>query len=302
MTDTPVLARNHVSNQQGDEPFRITAQAQLVDRRLVHKRSAAEVLLDHVMVDGPTAASFGIRVARSHSSNRNHSGAVPLIAGLEVMRQLGLAIGHLCAQVPLEWAYTLQRAAFAWHDETPAFTPQGTFDADARVNIHDIEERRGLVSRLRASAEVRHAGRLVATGSGEFRCLPPDVYRLLRRRAAGNASLTDRTAEPQILTETMHADRRVSGVLGWPLEDAFLFDHDIDHVPGMLFAQAGISAHHVLRGSREPSSIRITCDRFAEIAQDVTVDAANEGTRVLTTLRQAGQGVGQVITDELAAR
>lgn len=267
-----------------------------IDRLIVHKSFDREVLLTQASAHSTATARFGIRVLRSHSSNPEGSETVPLIAGLEVMRQLGLATGHLCAQVPLNWAFTLQRAVFSWHGPSQLFPPSDEFAAVAEVSIHDVKERKGEVSELRATSEIRRRGNLIATGSGHFRCFPPETYRILRRRKAGNVCVTDREAERQIVTEIRRSGRQMSGLLGWPRDDAFLFDHDVDHVPGMLLAKAGVVSHQLLHPTRYPTSIEIMCERFAEIAEDITVEAVDSGPHVTTTLRQSGAGIAEVVT------
>ncbi len=90
-------------------------------------------------------------------------------------------------------------------------------------------------------------------------------------------------------------DGRVRAVLGWRHPDPFFFDHPLDHVPGMLFAQAALDAHVMLRG-RPAWAIAVECTRFAELDDPVEITAEDDGARCVTVFEQYGRQVAKVET------
>ncbi|MFI8631241.1 AfsA-related hotdog domain-containing protein [Microbacterium sp. NPDC077663] len=289
MIKTYPLPRDAHRGRRDDEPTLLPLQS------LVHKRVADEVLLAWASPRSGGAWAFGIDLPHRHSSNARGRATVPLISGLEIVRQLGLAIGHLHANVPIDWAYTLQKARFQWLSEPCGFDLDERFRPTAIVTVEDVVLRRGQVSGLVARTDLSLHGEAIAVGSGELKCFTPETYRLLRRRLV---------RQPAVPKEATTADLRdvnigvseVNARLGWPSHDRFLFDHATDHIPGMLLARGAVAAHTELAAGEPDASIAVECYRFAELDDEVQVHAQELRGHVVTEMQQGPHIVARVRT------
>jgi hypothetical protein len=223
-----------------------------VPKELVHRASVAEVMLtdwkrladDHFALTAqwPRRHSFFITMEDCHD---------PLMVA-ETIRQAGILIGHAEYDVPLDYSFLMWDLAI---EVRPEQTFVGTAPASLDIEIvcKDVKRRRGDLSGLRFEALILRNGQVAATGSARFTCVSPTVYRRLRTSRAesgircpipltaplapqnvGRLSPTDVVLSPhgeadqwQLRVDTRHP---------------VLFDHPVDHAPGMLLLEAARQA------------------------------------------------------------
>lgn len=92
---------------------------------LLHKRQSLEVFLTHHL-DAGEEQRFWLRIPREHSMSSNDK--LPLILGMEAVRQVGLALSQLHGKVPAGWALILQTASFDRIDQPPSWETKSPSD------------------------------------------------------------------------------------------------------------------------------------------------------------------------------
>lgn len=266
--------------------FRFPSLTATVPKELVHRASVAEVVLTSWQRVDETHFTMTAQWPRGHSfftpvADGYHD---PLI-GCETVRQIGILLGHAEFDVPLGHKFVVwdlgitvrpQHLRMGW---TPA-----ALDID--VTCHEVKWRGGNLAGLRIDVVFRREGNVVATGGGSFSCMTPGVYRRIR----GNHTLDGdwyqlpliSPAAPQtvgrmspmdvVLSPTARQDR-------WQLRvdtrHPILFEHAVDHVPGMVLLEAARQATAAVlgRSSYLPLSIASEFKRYTELDSPCMIDA-----------------------------
>lgn len=264
----------------------------LLHRRFVHKTAASEVLI----LDGEEIMGnlwrFSFEIPRGHVANgypvAKH---VPLLLGLELVRQSGIAVAHFSEKIPLDWRFLLRSITFSWAASAPTYTPFEPFRGTLDVMLTTRRFRRGVVAGLLADVRLTSQGTDFASGSGDIDFLTPKAYRAVRRASSG---FFVRSVDPPLLDMEV-APNAVTATLGIDTDDPFVFDHDSDHVPGMLLAKAAVHAHKTINGGSTCEGISMQCHRFAELHRTVRVSTRRDHPGSSTTkFVQDGDLVAQV--------
>ncbi|MBO1268072.1 AfsA-related hotdog domain-containing protein [Arthrobacter cavernae] len=241
-----------------------------IDRTLVHKSSADAVLLSSADKVSVGCWEFEGALPGKRAGEGSPDG-LPVLLGMELMRQTAIAYAHLEGQVPLDWALLMNVLDFGWLPEAAHHPAASLLAGTVRVNTQSVRMRREHVSELTLEAEYSAGGVLVAAGHGQVSCLSSTAYRAIRR----NAPAVDRhnTGPLHMVLANVHrAGNRLESELVWNWGDAVTFDHFSDHLPGMLLARAMVEAHRQLTGS-EPVHVRVKCENFGEFNAPVMVVA-----------------------------
>lgn len=265
----------------------------LLHRSLLHKRASAEVLVGEPRRTDDGVV-FVVELPPTHSTVRRGSSRVPTILLLEAVRQLGIATAHCLLQAPLGWAFIANAMSLHWLVDPIAFPSYGPVELDAQVRADGVTTRYGVPCGLTAEARLDQDGCTVAHAAGRLSFVPPTAYRAIRRHAHLPSSRDTRT-DPEPLRNVQRTEGRLAAQVGWNWCDRFYFDHDTDHVPGMVLAAAVCQAQHSLSEDREPAGLCMEFDRYAEL--DTPVDLAAHVTNgsprsILVTLTQAGDAIG----------
>ncbi|MEL5957191.1 ScbA/BarX family gamma-butyrolactone biosynthesis protein [Streptomyces sp. CLV115] len=282
-----------------------------VPKELVHRTTVDEVMLTgwdriddtHFVVSAhwPRGHSFFTPVADGHHD--------PLI-GCETVRQIGILLGHAEFGVPFGHQFLVWDLALS---VCPQYLLMGYEPAFLSVDVHCTEiNRRGRnLSGLRFEAVFHHDGNIVATGGGSFSCMAPAVYRRVRgaRIADGNPKQLPLSspAAPQSVGRMSPMDVVLSPTdeqNHWQLRvdtrHPVLFEHAVDHVPGMVLVEAArqATAAALGRSSYLPLVIANEFKRYVELDSPCTIEAtvlpgtSPEGHRsVLVTAHQDGAPV-----------
>ncbi|MFE9683999.1 ScbA/BarX family gamma-butyrolactone biosynthesis protein [Streptomyces sp. NPDC006285] len=233
--------------------FHHMALTTTVPKEFVHRAAVAEVMLTDWQRTDEAHFTVAAQWPRSHSfftpSQTGHHD--PLIAA-ETIRQVGTLLGHAEFGVPLDHQFLLQELVVEVQPEQLAVggTP-ASLDLD--ITCTEIKKRGENLSGLRYEAVIRRDGALAATGSLSYTCTTPAVYRRLRGHHVLDGPLNPialtAPAAPQsvgrmspvdvVLSPIGEADR-------WQLRvdtrHPVLFDHPVDHIPGMLLIEAARQA------------------------------------------------------------
>ncbi|MFZ3560632.1 MULTISPECIES: ScbA/BarX family gamma-butyrolactone biosynthesis protein [unclassified Streptomyces] len=277
-----------------------------VPKELVHRASVAEVLLTgwdriddtHFAVSGqwPRGHSFFSPVQDRHD---------PLIVA-ETFRQAAILLAHT------EFGVELDQHFLMWDmniDVRPEGLGIGSAPATVRLDVtcHDVTWRRGTLAGVRYEATFLRDGHPVATASGSCTCTSPAVYRRLRGgrlEEPGTPLPLSAPMAPQNVGRTSPMDvvlspteRSGRWLLRSDTRHPVLFDHQGDHVPGMVLLEAARQAMVATLG--QGASLRSLTSRFlryVELDAPCVIEAAPlpdgaAGPQVLVEAHQNGESV-----------
>ncbi|MER7911275.1 ScbA/BarX family gamma-butyrolactone biosynthesis protein [Streptomyces sp. NPDC096068] len=177
----------------------------------------------------------------------------------QTVRQSGLVVAHAEYGVPLDHQTVLSFLDFTIPDRLP---PGG--GKAARLDVDVLVSPAGDTGRARRSLRMcfllRHEGVTIARADSEFGWIPPRVYRRLRGDRMPAVWGAWELPEPLDPARVGRAD--AGGVLLSPtgepnrwrlrndVSDTALFDHPVDHVPGLVLVEAADQAAHAVLGPR----------------------------------------------------
>lgn len=287
-----------------DKPSTTVQFDRTVDRALVHRSAVSEVLLTDWRSVGEWDYTLGAQWPRGHSFYQPVAGGWydPVLMA-ETIRQSGLLIAHSAFGVPLGTQFLMGDLCY---DVDPAGLVCDGRPADLSLMLScgEVRRRGDTIAGMRIQVNVLRAGRALGTGSGVLTCASPSVYRRLRGDRIG-AVPTARTPLP-VPAPLVGRDRGVDVVLA-PTSDAqtweirsevnhpVLFDHEVDHLPGMVLVEAMRQAACLATGRPEllVTGLDTRYHRYVEFDEPCLVRAAAgaptvDGTPVGVRMEQGG--------------
>ncbi|MFI1734578.1 ScbA/BarX family gamma-butyrolactone biosynthesis protein [Streptomyces acidicola] len=282
---------NHTSAQAALSPFRVAVARDrklttTVPRELVHRAAVAEVMLTDWKRLDDTHFDMTAQWPRGHSFFTPVEGVHhdPLIAA-ETIRQIGALLAHAEFGVPFGHQFLLEELSLTVHPEQLriAQTPAAL---DLEVLCKEVKRRGNRLTGMCYETRVLREGRLAASGRFSFGCIAPAVYRRLRPERVfapghGPIPLTAPVA-PQSVGRTSPADVVLSPTAEpnhWQLRvdtrHPVLFDHQVDHVPGMVLLEAARQGATAVLGGSSILPLGIECEfrKYAELDRPCLIDA-----------------------------
>ncbi|GAA1373162.1 ScbA/BarX family gamma-butyrolactone biosynthesis protein [Streptomyces beijiangensis] len=278
-----------------------------VPRALVHRTAVSEVFLTGWRRTGGDSFLCAAQWPRGHSLYGAEDGTFDPLIIVESTRQAGILLAHVGYEVPLGHSFLMQR--LSWRSTAPVIHDAGPAELLIHVEIKEIRRRARGVDGMEVHAEFTLGGRLFAQSVGWLRCVAPGVYPRVRW---GGARMRSVGPPPHVTGEQPgmvgrelardvvvgRPDRDGVRRLRVPLGHPVLFDHPLDHVPGMLAFEAMRQAAVARLGNDAvlPVSGDAEFPRFLEIDEECLIDArtvaaAEPGlapSRVELTLAQGG--------------
>ncbi|MEW9532074.1 ScbA/BarX family gamma-butyrolactone biosynthesis protein [Microbispora sp. NPDC049125] len=251
---------------------------QTVPRRLVHREAVSEVFLTDIVKLTSDSFLVGAQWPRSHSffglrSGRSHD---PMLVA-ETIRQAGLLVAH-------EGFSIGEDVKFLSHAKSFQVTQAGLELRDTVASIalmvkcHDIKRRRDQVGGMSLQFSAYRDGERIATADARMSCVPPRLYMRLRGVRAfvdGPPAVIPEPVRPCLVGRDAEADVVLAETLmpdTWLLRldrrHPVMFEHSVDHVPGMAVIEAGRQAAHLMLG--RTGMILLSCD--FSFAQYVDLD------------------------------
>ncbi|MET9963654.1 ScbA/BarX family gamma-butyrolactone biosynthesis protein [Streptomyces sp. NPDC006326] len=266
--------------------FRYPSLTVTVPKELVHRAAVSEVMLTDWQRLDETHFVMTAQWPRGHSfftpvADGYHD---PLI-GCETLRQIGILLGHAEFGVPLGHQFIVWDIDIAVRPQhlRVGYAPAAL---DIDVTCTEIKRRGRRLSGLRFEAVFRREGHVVATGGGSFSCMAPEVYRRLRGDHARDGDWYQlpliSPAAPQSVGRMSPMDVVLSPTADparWQLRadtrHPVLFEHAVDHVPGMVLLEAARQATAAVlgRSSYLPLSITSEFTRYAELDAPCMIEA-----------------------------
>ncbi|GAA2257603.1 ScbA/BarX family gamma-butyrolactone biosynthesis protein [Streptomyces amakusaensis] len=264
-----------------------------VPREYVHRAVVAEVFLTS------WTELEGERCAVSAQWPRGHSFFSPIDRSLydpmlvaETIRQIGALIAHTSFRVPLGQKFLLRELGYTVDLEQLAIgAAPASLDID--VTCSDVQCRKDRLTGLRYEAAIRHEGVVIGTGGAHFTCVSPAVYRRLRERRIRWSEPPRSALRMPVAPQRVGRQSPFDVVLApsdtphrWQLRvdpsHPILFDHPVDHIPGMALLEAARQAVHALAPegrSMVLSSVDSSFPRFAEFDRPCWIVAERDPRR-----------------------
>lgn len=299
-----------------------------IPRGIVHRESIAEVFLTdaHRTADG---AAFAAQLPRNHSYFSDHRGTAttydPLLL-IEVFRQVAIYYAHTFLGVERSEKFIFGAADFEILDEQTLRI--GACPGHCVVEAHVVDDKVrngvtvGLTLEMVASIEGREAAREAMT----YQWMPSQVWSKIRVRGRESLGLPPEHHIPAashvarmrpgsvgrhnprnaILANPELADDELNALTVIDTNHPSLFDHALDHVPGMLqfeaarqVAMAAANASLGLDTNRMVMHrLRIEFTKFGEFERETvarsTVEPDGEGgAQALVRLTQGADAIAE---------
>ncbi|WP_017973257.1 ScbA/BarX family gamma-butyrolactone biosynthesis protein [Actinopolyspora halophila] len=237
-------------------------------RHLVHRAANAEVLLTSFRQRGESSFVVGAQLPRTHGLYRPIGGTYDSMLFAEAVRQSGLVLGHAGFGVPRGYQYVMWTLSYEMVPlglrlaETPA-------NLTLEIECSDVKWRGKNFSGARMRVLAYRERNFVGRADVEFSCLSPAVFARLRTNGADwDFALEEELPEP-VRPETAGRARSFDVVLSptehensWQLrverDHPVLFDHPVEHVPGMA----------ILEGFRQAAQCRFYPDAVMPVGMD----------------------------------
>ncbi|MEU6996026.1 ScbA/BarX family gamma-butyrolactone biosynthesis protein [Streptomyces sp. NPDC046465] len=254
-------------------------------RQYVHRAAHAEVFLTGHEKTGENTYAVGGQWPRAHTyfttaDGRSHDH----LQVCETFRQTGIYLAHTEHGVPLDHHFVMQGMTVSTHPERLAiqYTP-----TDLTINTTFV--RRG--PNFTASFTVINDHRVIATGRGDFTCVTPAAYRRIRTNPHLAPTLNDlhyspTNQDPTVFGRTHSHDLVLAPthqphtwLLNPDPRHPVLFDHNGDHIPGMVLIEAARqSAHPHLPPHALPTHSHTEWHRYVELATPCYITAVPQPT------------------------
>lgn len=274
-----------VPDRRPAEPDRAVALTPLrpltttVPREYVHRSAVTEVFLTDWRSSGTDAWTVAAQWPRAHSFYGPAHGLHDPVMLVETVRQASILLSHVGHDVPLGNPAIWGRLQYRLSPEALrlARTPA---DVELHVTDHDIVRRGSRLSGLRQAFRVLRSGRELGRVEGTLTCHTPAVYRRLRGPYADlDHALSRCLPLPEPVDPALVGRDRATDVVLSPAGDPgrwqlradithpVLFDHPVDHAPGMLMVEAARQAAYAAAGPGPSIAAALDCSfvRYAEL-------------------------------------
>ncbi|WP_179276192.1 ScbA/BarX family gamma-butyrolactone biosynthesis protein [Rhodococcus sp. 06-235-1A] len=227
--------------------------ASTVPRQLVHRQHVGEVFLTDYRLSDSAADQIAVQLPASHRifrpTNKRHD---PLVVA-ESFRQAVIMLCHTKFAVMPHFKFMMEQFEFELVGELKIRSAPMPLVLDMTTN--QVDTRDGTVSRVDIAGVLREGPRILAHCNAIARCVTPESYS--RIRSGRDTYVADLRARPpgSVVIPASSVGRSeeqdVLIAVNLPAEELYcapdprnyaLFDHPLDHIPGMVIFDAAIQA------------------------------------------------------------
>ncbi|WP_054813530.1 ScbA/BarX family gamma-butyrolactone biosynthesis protein [Nocardia arizonensis] len=260
-----------------------------ISRTLAHRCAVAEVFVTSLGAVAADEFLVGAQLPRMHAYYGDHAGALadrydPLLV-MEAARQAAIALTHEFYAVPPESAFVVRTFNGTGADSAAWRVTPEPADLEMTVRVPREHRRGASMHGLDMVLDISRAGEPMLTVDGSFSWTTPGHWAAMRagfRDGLGLGAFAG--AEPpgeRAPVARVGRESRRNVVIGPPDTDGrraraavvadpahpFLFDHQLDHVPGSLLIEA---ARQTALAALGPDLPRLVCvastfDAFVEL-------------------------------------
>lgn len=232
----------------------VVADAERVDRRLVHRIAMSEVYLTNSGAFGPGEMVMHAQWPRRHHFFTPERPGGDLVLVAETLRQAVILTAHRYYDVPLDHAFLMRGLAVQLTGAGGGRAPVPA-EIDVRIAVDGVRAGSRGVRAFRAHLTFVHDGVVVARGTGDLQVLEDRLYARMRPAAVRSDALTRTPRMPRgVRLVPAPSSTRLTWCLEMDLDHPVFFDHPLDHVPGMLLIEAARQAAGIVRGTAGPST------------------------------------------------
>jgi len=282
------------------ESYPREGEQELLLHELAHRSHPSESFVTNISRSGPDSFLLRAILPTNHPFFRlDDQGRHDPMLIAETMRQAGIVVGHVGFDVPLGTQFVMADMGFQILDPTRLTAAGAPVEIELAICCTEVVRKLGELRQTRfqvsISRRTQPAGPL-AGGSGFLRCLPGPMYERLRSRHARTAGSgidpePTRSVLPPALVGRRHprdvllADPR--GCLCGPRSAIWsvqvdashpgLFDHPLDHMPGMVqleaLRQAAVALTHTIGGHGTFAGCEVRFLRMIDVSDPVSCHA-----------------------------
>ncbi|MEC5182425.1 hypothetical protein RCH07_003803 [Arthrobacter sp. CG_A4] len=216
-----------------------------VPRELVHRRAISEVFLTGIQRNESTIYTVSAQWPRWHVFFGSIGQGFDSALVVETLRQLTVLIAHTQLHVPLGMQFLMPDISVSMTSGAMR-NPFAPAEVTAEVMVSEVKASVQGVNAFRTSAIFRVDGQMIADGAAGARIVDPEAY--VRIRSRSPVADRHRIVPPVPAADVGHSTAW-NVVLGessaagcWPLRvdvsNPILFDHPLDHIPGVLLIEA----------------------------------------------------------------
>lgn len=247
----------------------------------------AEVFLTGWAKTGTDTFTVSAQWPRSHSFYAPaHDMHDPMLL-CETIRQCGMLLSHTEYDLPFGHSIGWSRMQYALNPQAMRIAAKPA-EITLHVTCSDIRSHRSLPSSMTMHIEAVRDDSLLAVASIGFNNYSPAVYERLRAGRSDAVRLSESAPTPPDPVSRSVAGRRRSDIVLSPTQERsrwqlrvdtahpVLFDHPLDHVPGMLLLESVRQAGHALEpslGTMMPTSMDVSFNRYVEFDAPCWVEA-----------------------------
>jgi hypothetical protein len=255
---SPETPHQAIEAKPGSAPGSNLSFHHCVDRRLVHRASISEVFVTDSIALGGDEYMVAGQLPRGHSMCESSSYDFNIL--LEFVRQASVYVTHEYLKVPIDGS------SFIFRDMDVSITPDtlGVGIAPAEgVAMLTVRPRRtggGRVVAVAIECNLRIADRSVMLGSGSLMVMNRGAWRAMRsrgreqalvharpialRQVAGRPAMVGRSNPRNVVISapTFQQDGLSTSWLVVNLTHPYMFDHQLDHLPGNLVLEGALQA------------------------------------------------------------
>ena len=279
-----------------------------ISREWVHKLNGAEVYVTDVHETGLEKDAFVVfaQLPARHPFYGDRPATDPLLLA-EIVRQAGLAVSHAGLGVPLGHQFLMWDLGLGLRPAASGADEDGRLAISVMAQLRAPRTAGPLAGCARTDLEftVHHRGAILATASIGFDAVPPARYHRLRVLPAiieppaaaadgittfSAATVGRRSPADVVIGRDEQARLRLRPCISNPV----LYDHDVDHVPGIVIVEAMRQATLATCGTDTSIlGLSVSFRRYVEHHQPCELDFAHDSAgpepKVRVRLIQAGR-------------
>lgn len=251
--------------------------ARTVPRHLVHRRAVAEVFVTDYRFDTEGAYEVGVQLPPAHRIFDTSSGRTDPLGVAEAFRQTVVLLCHTRYQIPTHYSFLMETFSVDMlsSQAVAATSSPLTF----HLTVDNLTYRDDAVSGISVSGILSDGTTDIARCTAVARGVSPDGYRRIRqgrehrcpgRRATPSGAVAISAARAGRLTDrdvVISTDDAQDVLFCTPdPHNVALFDHPVDHIPGMIIFEAARQALRLRTGdpAAQISSFSAVFPRFTE--------------------------------------